>query len=265
MKYHLYRTDGTMEVLSTETKFDLNKLQELVGGNIEFAPTEPDGAKPMVNEDGLGLMLPRNPFFKPYHQAYYVGNILLGKDVETSKGTDFVGFDDDESDKFIRKPIGYDQSIFKAGKTFTMISIGDFLAQTTRNEIKATGEIYKGVPVFKENKKGVRSKFTVKKLDDPDTLFFEGTDLPFKIDGEVETLSTNGMTSRIMRGNAMINLVGDPVIIKEWVTTKNLNPYFSGLDRINLIEGEDKETLLFTDVPTTSRMVMDKREKQLKK
>lgn len=262
MIYFLYKTNGSVETYNTKEKMALKEFQDLVGGNIEFAPEEADGSVPMVNEDGLGLMLPRNPFFKPAHQPYYVGDILHGKMIDTDEGMEFVGFDEEEAPKFLRKVIGYDASTFSKNQVFTVITIGDFMGQTTRTEIKATGEMYKGVaPIFKENKKGVRKMFTVKKLDDPETLLFKGTDLPFKIDSEIVREASNGFTNTSMLCNALINLVGDAEEIKKYIETKNLNPFFSSFDRINLCEGE-KETLLFTDVPTDSRLVMGKREEQ---
>lgn len=264
MKYIHYRTNGTVEIVESEKPLELKQLQDLVGGNIEFAPQEENGGVPMVNEDGLGLMLARNPFFKPPHQAYYVGDILLGKMVAGEEGDDFVGFTDEELPKYMKKPIGYDQSIFKANKVFTFITIGDFMGQTAKSEIKSTGEIYKGVPVFKENRKGAKKKFAFRKLDDPETLIFEGYDLPFKIDGEITVEQSNGFTSRVIRGNALLNLCGDPEVIKDWVKNKNINPFFSAFDRINHIDGET-ETLLFTDVFTDSRLVEEKRESQSKR
>jgi hypothetical protein len=267
MIYLYYKTDGSVERIESEKPLEYARLSELVGegGMIEFAPEEDDGSVPMCNEEGLLLMLPRNPFFAPKHQPFYVGNILLGKNVMSDDGIEFHGFDESEVEKFVRKPIGYDQSLFKKDKVFTIIAIGDFMAQTTRSSVKSTGEMYKGTPVFKKNEKGARSKFTLRNLESPETLLFEGVDLPFKIDGEVTVNQNNGFTSTLVRGNALINLVGDADEIKKYIETKNLNPFFNAFDRINHCEGQEKETLLYTEAPTDSRMVLDKRQAQLKR
>ena len=258
MKYLYYKTDGTRDILETTEPFTLEKLQELVGGNIEGAPIEDDGVRLFVNEDGLAKMLPRNPFFKPFGVPYYVGNIVMGKEKLTESGVEFVGFDDvEEVAKHDRKLIGYDQSIFQAGKIFTAISIGDFKAETTRHELKSTGELFKNVPTFRANVRGAKDKFIYKKLDDPDTLVFEGNELPFKTDSEIAP--TKEFVDLTIRGNAMINLAGNPDVIRDWVMHKNLNPFFFGFDRINHIDGA-KETLLFPNSPTISRMVMKLRE-----
>jgi hypothetical protein len=48
----------------------------------------------------------------------------------------------------------------------------------------------------------------------PDTLVFDGWDVPFKADTE---------GSGRFSGNACFNLVGDPAVIREWVETRQLN------------------------------------------
>lgn len=266
MIYLYYKTNGEMEKIESEKPLEYARLSELVGegGMIEFAPEEEDSSVPMCNKEGLCLMLPRNPFFAPKHQPFYFGNILLGKNVYGKEGTEFHGFSEDEVEKYVRKPIGYNQELFKKDRVFTIISIGDFMGETTRASVKSTGEMYKGTPAFKENKKGARSKFTIRNLESQETLFFEGVDLPFKIDSEITTEANNGFTSTTMRCNALINLVGEADTIKRYIKNKNLNPFFKAYDRINLCEGE-KETLLYTDSITDSRMVMEKREAQAKR
>ena len=85
-------------------------------------------------------------------------------------------------------------------------------------------------------------------------------DAPFKADGEVVIDRPGSVfTSKIMRGNACLNLVGDPAVIKDWIMNKNLNASFSRFDSVILIDGE-KETPLFPDVPTSHAVVLRIRE-----
>ncbi len=144
----------------------------------------------------------------------------------------------------------------KKGDIITIIGISDWMATTTRNTLKATGlTTSDGKPVFTDNKKGARKKFTIRKLGRSD-LCFKG-EVPFKLDSEVVTPGRPGDTifsTQTFRGNACINLVGDPTLIKEYITSRNINPDFHAFDAVILIDG-DKETPLFPEVPTTHAVV----------
>lgn len=134
----------------------------------------------------------------------------------------------------------------------TVIGIGGF-ATTTKVTVVYTGQTdLSGRSIYKENKKGARKKFTFRAFS-KDTLVFEG-EVPFKIDSEVTQPSTNGFTSTLMRGNACLNLVGDPATIKDYITTKNLNENFSRFDSVLIINGR-KEVPLFPEVPTNRAVV----------
>lgn len=260
MKYLLYKTDGSVDVIQTYNKMELPELQKMVGGNIEFAPSDKeDGSTLMCNEDGLGEMLPMNPFFKPKHQLFYVGNILMGKEVKSYDsegkydGIEFVGFDDDEAEKYMRTPLSYSKEMFAKNKVYTIISIGEAFGNTTCSRIKCTGDFTSSdQPIFKRNEKGSRQKFTLRNLTSNEALLFEGATLPFKVDGE---------TGNVIRMNALINLSGNPEEIKNFIETKNVNKFFNAFDRINLCEG-DKEILLYPESPTFSKMVEDRRANQ---
>ena len=99
-------------------------------------------------------------------------------------------------------------------------------------------------------------------------MIFSGLskDLPFYIDGDEQSKikCSNGFVATTIRGNALFNFHGDPETIKDWVKNKNINPFFTAFDRINHVgEDNETETLLFTDVPASCRMVADKRVAQL--
>lgn len=142
---------------------------------------------------------------------------------------------------------------FKKDEVVTIIGIGDFMAQTTKGQAKATGQTTsEGKPIFKENKKGARKLFTLRNLDKKDTLVFAG-DVPFKVDSEA-VITGQGLTTRIIRGNACINLVGDREVIKDYINNHNLNESFTAYDAVMLIVG-DKEMPLYPEVPTQHAVV----------
>lgn len=97
MQYIYYKTDGNVEVIESEKPLSLAKMQELVGGLIEFAPTPHEGLEYCVNEEGLVHDLPENPYCRyeaEDDRPQLRGNILLGRLVEGGEdGREFVGFD----------------------------------------------------------------------------------------------------------------------------------------------------------------------------
>ena len=146
----------------------------------------------------------------------------------------------------------------KKGDLVSIFGVSDFMGSTTHKVIKATGDYTAdGKPIFTDNKKGARKKYTMRSLDKKDMLVFLG-DAPFKTDGEVPvSLRGDGIfTSTMMRGNACLNLVGDPVVIKDYILNKNLNTSFTCFDYVLIIDVDaDKETPLFPDVPTSHAVV----------
>lgn len=260
MIYLYYKTDGTFEKIERDTPLPYEDLSSLVGGLIEFAQDE-DGTEYCINETGLIDNLPVNNFITPKYQANYHGNIIHGR---TNEDGDFVGFEPFEVEENTRKLKTISPELCVVGKVFTIIGIGEFMAQTTRAEVKAVGSIG-GKPAFKENKKGARKQFHLRNLTANDILIFEGKNLPFKIDGEVETISANGMKSRTIRGNALLNFVGDADTIRNYINEYNLNPFFTAYDRVNLIEKGDRETLLFPNRFASSKRVAELQEKQIKR
>jgi hypothetical protein len=72
------KTDGTEhEYLPKDDKFTLEELQSAVGGMIEVAPNSPQGKVLLVNEEGLLLGLPLNPFASRLIHYPIVGDALL--------------------------------------------------------------------------------------------------------------------------------------------------------------------------------------------
>lgn len=144
---------------------------------------------------------------------------------------------------------------FVKNEVVTIISISDWMANIIKSVYKATGETHtNGKPIFKDNKKGTRKQFTLKDFNDS-TLVFSGM-VPFRIDSEVIIERPgSAFTSRMMRGNACLNLVGDPTVIRKYIQHDNLNENFKRYDEVILIEGE-KETCLFPEVETSHAVVM---------
>lgn len=74
-RYTIYKTDKTTEEVTLKRTASLEKLQEWVGGNIEMA-FQGKRRTCWVNEEGLLLKLPPNPFF-----AGIVGNVVVEEKV----------------------------------------------------------------------------------------------------------------------------------------------------------------------------------------
>lgn len=261
MKYVLYKTDGTHEIIERSKPLEYNEESRLVGGRIEFSENFEGnkGSSLLCNEEGMVNNLKPNPFFTPLYQEHFYGDIVEGKMDDEGE---FVGFSDDELE--IRTPKAISKKLFEKDKVFTFIGIGDFMAQTTKLQLKSTGDEYQGLPVFKDAKKGARKKFTIRKVTNTETLIFEGN-TPFGTDADIVTVDeATGFTSRSFRGNALINLSGDPDTIRTWVKEKNLNPFFTAYDRINHVAQNGKETLLFLNRFASCKMVADRQQQQLR-
>ncbi len=142
-----------------------------------------------------------------------------------------------------------------------IFGISEWMANTTHSEMKFTGDFTGEKPIFKENKKGARKLFSLRTPEKEDQLVFIG-EVPFKTDGETPGIvRESGFTSSIMRGNACFNLTGDPQVIKDYVSHRNINKNFTRYDSVIHIDGE-KETPLYPQVPTSSAPVQAIRANQ---
>ena len=84
MIYTLYKTNGEMVYIEESKPIELKKMQELVGGYIEF--TRVFNKRDLhfcVNEEGRINNLPVNKMF-----PQYVGDIILGR---IDKNGEFIG------------------------------------------------------------------------------------------------------------------------------------------------------------------------------
>ena len=131
--------------------------------------------------------------------------------------------------------------IFEINKKYTIIGISEWMATTTKIEIQITRQINNRF-VFKA--KGKRKEFYLQPLKD-NNLVFEGWDLPVRIDSEGDYVLEPGhvMASKIFRGNACINLIGDENVIKDYVENKNLNEIFSSKGEIVYCKGKEEKVL----------------------
>lgn len=59
MRHILYKTDGSSEDITAKAPFNLEALQQYVGGSIQIVPL-PDGSELICNEEGMLLSLPLN-------------------------------------------------------------------------------------------------------------------------------------------------------------------------------------------------------------
>lgn len=72
--YIVFKTDGTKQKIESHRRLQLAQIQKLVGGYIERTRISYDrkSTEAWVNEDGLLLRLPTNPYYPKL-----VGNIVL--------------------------------------------------------------------------------------------------------------------------------------------------------------------------------------------
>lgn len=151
---------------------------------------------------------------------------------------------------------------YPKGTIIHKFGVGSMMAQTTHTQVVSTGEqTSDGKLIVKENKKGARKRYVMRTdAIDNGTLLFIG-DVPFKTDGETKLPPDASSFSRtLMRGNACLNLTGDPAVIKEWIETKNLNPAFTRFDTVIHIDGET-ETPLYPEAETSHAVVLRMRAK----
>lgn len=125
------------------------------------------------------------------------------------------------------------------GKKYTIVIIDSGLAMTHRKEITFCGKMNER-DTYKE--KGKRTKYY---LNLNKGFIFEGWDIPIRVDTD---------TGTTMRGNACFNFVGDPIVIKHWIDTKNLNT--EARKGIVLVVDGDKEELLYPELAEETHAVV---------
>ncbi len=148
---------------------------------------------------------------------------------------------------------------FEKDQVYTIITISEWMAHTVKRQVKATGIMSNGRPVFKENKRGTRKMFTLPTLFAKGTIILHASN-DLTVDSEVTSApSVNGFTSTITRGNACFNFVGTADNIK-FAMIGNLNPNFDQYDRVLAINPEKpfddgNETIVFDSGPTQHAVV----------
>ena len=155
----------------------------------------------------------------------------------------------------------------RVGQKLTLIWIDDMMALTHRQEIEVRSVIepikvgYEGrnTRVGTYRVRGKRKEFF---LDlKPDTLVFDGWEVPFKADTE---------GSGCISGNACFNLVGDPAVIREWIETRQLNTSVGDQAKAKILVWPAKErdsltigegTLLYPEIDTGHAVINRIKEK----
>ena len=155
----------------------------------------------------------------------------------------------------------------QVGQKLTLVWIDDVMALTHRQEIEVRSVIepikvgYEGrntrVGTYRVRGKRKDFFFDLK----PDTLVFDGWDVPFKADTE---------DSSCFSGNACFNLVGDPAVIREWLETKQLNTSVGDQAKAKILVWPAKErdsltigegTLLYPEIDTHHAVINRIKEK----
>ncbi|MFH0989863.1 MAG: hypothetical protein V1799_07600 [bacterium] len=123
---------------------------------------------------------------------------------------------------------------------------------TSLSEIKVKEVLSEGLVVAVYRNK--RTPLRMNLFAENDRLVFEGWDLPVSTD--MKSFST-------FRGNACLNLVGDPEVIRDFIDNRNLNPRFSRKDIVLLIPGPDcgNEIPLYPEVETYHAVVQRIRQR----
>ena len=251
MKYALYNSNGTSEIIESALPIGLAKLQELVVGDIE-AYTTTQGVHVYINEEGRLNDLPSNPFFPEDLR----GNVVV------TGGTDDEGNDKGLPEDYVLRTLAsLPTQLFEDGRKFTIIWISDNWGATVVGEIKTCGRSssIQENPLFKVRGKRTPSRWRAKNSE---IMIFEGWDLPFK-EGSLMPRKSGGTTIRM---NAMYNLGGMPKEeLAKFIEDKQINPYFMLKDHINFIhEDGETEELLFPYSPPTNQRIADMQGAQLK-
>jgi hypothetical protein len=270
MKYAIYHTNGTAEIIDTGTaKVEYLELSKALSkfynddGEPEYdthstmieSYRTTDNAYVYINEEGrLVSHFKPNPFYPEDLR----GDVIEYGGID--EHGDMLTLPDDYKLREIAKLPDF---LFEKGHKVSLIYIGQSLPATVHSKLITAGErcLKTGKPAFKEILG--RKLFTLN-LRNSDFMLFKGHDLPFCVDGELQPdKSDSGFITRTVRMNALYNLGGaTPETIKDYVLNKQLNPFWIGLDRIHFVNGED-EQLLFPHVAPSCAMVASKQDKQL--
>ncbi len=164
------------------------------------------------------------------------------------------------------------ENVLKVGEKYTIFGISEFMACTTKSEIKIS-QFSDERPIFQNRGKGNCMKKKQYYLNlNKDSLVFKGWDnQPFQLQEEINVDTGRGYTTSQFTGNAMLNFVGDPAKVKAFIEKENLNEDFARHDSVLVWNKEGFEIkgtasveteLIFPEAPTTSSMVDSLRNKQ---
>lgn len=121
---------------------------------------------------------------------------------------------------------------FKVGQKITMYNIDSCLAMTHKKEIIIT----KSIPSECNYKmKGKRTEFMFRVKDQ---AIFEGCNQPILCDTD-DTAPSDASGSKIMRGNAYYNFIGDKNVVKDWIEKYQLNQAFEKERVLAIQNGEE--------------------------
>lgn len=123
---------------------------------------------------------------------------------------------------------------FTPGQKITVFTISEFMASTIKRQLTVKSvlpvpvprEHYVNGPIegFRYGTMTPERKRTAYHLDIKlGDLVFDGWQVPFKTDGEVERGGDGVFVSKMFSCNACFNLAGDRETIRQWVLERNLN------------------------------------------
>ena len=146
------------------------------------------------------------------------------------------------------------KKLFEVGKKYTLYRMS-FLASTVMSEIKVTELDPEGNPVYQMRngrKRLLLKLFTRQYESAPLKPFsgavFEGWDQPIKCDSETTTF----------RGNACFNFVADPLEVRAWMESGQLNPVFEKYRVLACGRDNNEEEMVYPELYEGGHAVLDR-------
>ncbi len=156
---------------------------------------------------------------------------------------------------------------FEVGKEYTVFKL-NAMAMTVKQEIKVVGFDAEGNPIWKEPRG--RKEFVLRlatrsyrtaPLKEFDGAIFEGWDQPIKADTDRDRPSEMRgpvCCRSVMRGNACYNFMAEPLEVRAWVETGQLNPKFEKFKVVACGRGNDREEVVYPELYKGGHAVIER-------
>jgi hypothetical protein len=140
------------------------------------------------------------------------------------------------------------RSLFQEGEKYTLFEIDSVMAMTHKREI-AVVMILPDKMIYRP--KGKRKDFQLKfekrdyttgPLRVYEGAIFKGWNQPFTCDTDQEYTpdESGAVLSKVMRGNACYNFMGEPEELRGWIDANQLNPFFEKVRVVSVVRSEER-------------------------